>query len=223
MISSGRPAIAVFPLASHGRQRRRGLCIQCLRSSGATNAFISDTNTPLPVNGRAGPWSLLMGIRMANLTQSALYFYLEGVGGLDGVALIWEFVGNTVEVFAPNASGTSPRTNSGITIADTNWHVIGYTYAGAGGEYAKWLDGTKTVINSTITFTFPGSLTQTNVLGRNAASALAGDMSFLYEWSSVQDLAAISADPWAMFATAAAGPSPSTSSLRPKPWPPSHS
>lgn len=55
-----------------------------------------------------------------------------------------------VEFYSPGFTGTDPRSSSGITIPDTNWHHIAYRYDGT--VWAKFLDGTKTVINASITF-----------------------------------------------------------------------
>lgn len=90
----------------------------------------------------------------ANLTQTnkfATFF-----GSNDGAShwdTIWEFTNNQIEFYSFGYSGLDPRTGSGITLSDTNWHHIAYIYNGTNWSYS--LDGVNTVINANITFSLP--------------------------------------------------------------------
>lgn len=80
--------------------------------------------------------------------------YALAIGSVEGTfAVIYGFVNDgsghaQLEAFDPQAS-VSPRTGSQITILDTNWHHVAYRYNGT--EWAYFLDGSKTVINASVT------------------------------------------------------------------------
>lgn len=67
-------------------------------------------------------FSIELWFKPANLTQSEKYLLGKGNNRYE---LLWEYVNNTVEMFA---SGPDFRTGSQIAISDTDWHHIVYTY-----------------------------------------------------------------------------------------------
>ena len=64
-------------------------------------------------------------------------------------AVIYEYVDNAVEFFAGGYSGANPRDGSQMTIADTNWHHIAYSYDGV--NWAGYVDGVQ-IFNQPRTF-----------------------------------------------------------------------
>ncbi|MCP4711606.1 MAG: hypothetical protein GY869_23555, partial [Planctomycetes bacterium] len=78
-------------------------------------------------------------------------------------AIIYEYVDNTIEFYAAYyPGGTNPRTGSQISIDDTNWHYIVYSYDGA--TWAGYKDGCKV-------FSYP---TTTISLGTSSANLVLG-------------------------------------------------
>lgn len=117
----------------------------------------------------ATSFTIATWVKSGSTTQTNRYLATFQNGG---TAMIYGFVndGGTsqVEFFCPNCSGTSPRTGSQITIADTNWHHVAYRYNGT--TWDKFLDGAKTSISASISFTMPA--TQNALyLGSSAASS----------------------------------------------------
>jgi hypothetical protein len=110
------------------------------------------------LSSSAGPWTLAFWVKMANLTQTNKYLYQQIKSAQ--TSIIWEYTNNLIEFYATSYSGTNPRTDSGITIGDTNWHHICYRKAASGtSAYDKFLDGSKTTINASIAFTLADTST----------------------------------------------------------------
>lgn len=63
-------------------------------------------------------------------------------------AILYGFVSSNYEFYCELVSGTSPRTNSRISVANTNWNHIVYSYDGT--TFSKYLNGS--VTNYTMTF-----------------------------------------------------------------------
>lgn len=123
------------------------------KTNGSTGYGIYSGTSPL--SGSNGPWTIAMRVKL-NATGGAPYFMCLGVsGGSNQSALIYGYAGAVVEFFAYGGySGTNPRTGSSISLADTNQHHIAYRKGGSGSStWDKFLDGTKTSINSSINFT----------------------------------------------------------------------
>lgn len=136
---------------------------------------LADNTTPY-LSGIATSFTVAMWVKPANLTQTNTYFLQARQNGGDGWAIIWEFTDNQFEFYAQNFTGTDPRTSSGITLSDTNWHHIAYRYDGT--HWDKFLDGTKTSINASIVFVLPAIVTTPHfTLGcqSNGAGACAGN------------------------------------------------
>lgn len=126
------------------------------RSFDGVNDWISNgSGIPLPTHG-TNPFTVACWFRALSNAQSNTYIS-NGIAGENCGALLYEYVDNTVEFYgAP--SGSDPRVSSGLTVADTAWHHIAYRKAASGAaEWAKYLDGTKTVINASISFNLTGT------------------------------------------------------------------
>jgi len=162
-----------------------------------------------PLNGSNGPFTIVLWFKPANLTQSQKYILQEKDTAVADAqyAVIWEYVDNQIEFFSDGFTGTDPRTGSGITLADTNWHHLAYRKAASGAsEWAYFLDGVKTVISASINFTLPGTLSQivlfesfsgtTPTVGNQINAALA-DVAFFTVSLSDERIAAL-ADAYAV-------------------------
>ena len=117
--------------------------------------------------GSSGPFTISFWMKSANLTQTNTYLLASqddtGTGQWGPIyGYANDGLGHDQVEFNDNLS-SSPRTGSQITILDTNWHHIVYRYLGAASEWAFLLDGTKTVINASISFTLSTGLTNTSV------------------------------------------------------------
>lgn len=112
------------------------------------------TGTGGIIAGSNGPFTIMLWFKPADLTQIEKYLLFNGRAGANNQwALLWEYAANQVEFFS-TVAGNDPRAGSGITLSDTNWHHIAYRKAAAGAsEWAKFLDGAKTVINASLDFT----------------------------------------------------------------------
>ena len=107
-----------------------------------------------PLNASSGPFTVQFWVKPANLSQSNAYLITFG-GQYD---LIWEFADDLIETYVGSFSGGDPRTGSGITLSDTNWHHIVFRKTGSGaGAWDRFLDGVKTTINASISFTINGT------------------------------------------------------------------
>lgn len=143
------------------------------RSFDGTNDVLTSTTQPLPTHG-TNPFTVAFWFRALDNSRTNDYV-CSGIGGENSGAIIYEYVDNTVEFYgAP--SGSDPRTSSGLVVADTNWHHIAYRKAASGAaEWAKYLDGSKTVINASISFNLSGSAHNHFFLGASSAAGVAGD------------------------------------------------
>ena len=97
--------------------------------------------------------------------------------------IIWEYVNNTIEFFADGTggySGTNPRTDSGITINDTEWHTIVYEYNGSTWKGSR--DGTE-VFSVSRTFSL-GTNTNNWIFGNSTTtgSKLNGNLRNIEIW-----------------------------------------
>lgn len=130
------------------------------RSSDATSGWVLTSTAALPLTtaavGNLGPFTIVFWFKSHDTSQTNRYLHsMNSVPSGTQYAVIYGFASQQIEFYDPGFTGTDPRTNSGITIGDTNWHHVAYRYNGAGSTWDKFLDGTKTSINATITFTVP--------------------------------------------------------------------
>lgn len=126
------------------------------------------TNTSSPLNGVSGAFTVAFWFRAVNNSQTNTYI-CSGVGEDNRGAILYEYVNNTIEFFNSGIGTPDPRTGSGIVVADTSWHHIAYRRAGSGAsEWAKYLDGAKTVINASANFSLSGGGSATFYLGRSS-------------------------------------------------------
>lgn len=77
--------------------------------------------------------------KLANTTQTSTYVISKDTVGTNQQSIIYGYVTNDYEFYANGFTGTDPRTGSQINVADTNWHLIGYTYDGT--TWSGYLDG----------------------------------------------------------------------------------
>lgn len=146
-------------------------------------AYLSTTSIG-PLSGVTSPFTIAFWLKLNTLAQSSTYLiqsYRRNSPN-DQWAIIYGYTTNTVEFFSVDFSGTDPRTSSGITLSDTNWHHIAYRYNGT--IWDKFLDGTKTNISSSRSFTLPGSLAEFYVF----AAGVFGGSPTAFDTSSIASL-----------------------------------
>ncbi len=117
-----------------------------------------------PLAGSAGPFTFAFWVKPATLAQSNTYLTQSFSFDVNNkqIACIFGFVANQVEFYSNGFTGTDPRTSSGLTLPDLNWHHVCYRKAASGASaWDKFLDGVKTSINSSISFTLPALATTT--------------------------------------------------------------
>lgn len=143
------------------------------RSFDGTNDYLSRSTQPLPAHG-TNAFTVAFWFRSLDNGRTNDYI-CSGIAGENAGAIIYEFVNNQIEFYNAAGSGTDPRTSSGITIADTNWHHIAYRKQSGTAEWAKYLDGSKTVINASISFSISGAAQNFFFLGASSATGTPGD------------------------------------------------
>lgn len=118
-----------------------------------------------PLNNSIGPFTIAFWFRSDSTTQTNKYLMLckDLTAADEQWAVIYEYVNNTVEFFSVGYTGlTDPRTNSGMTVADTIWHHLAYRKGALNGggttTWDKFLDGTKTSIDAAADFRLPATL-----------------------------------------------------------------
>ena len=84
-------------------------------------------------------FTIELWFKSADTSQSNKYF-MEKQGG-NMYAIIYEWVNDQIEFFALDYTGDNPRTSSQISITDTNWHHIVYSYNGS--NWRGYKDGTE--------------------------------------------------------------------------------
>lgn len=85
-------------------------------------------------------FSVSLWFKPSVLTQTNRYLLSKLSGTADNIySILWEYTNNQVEFYSGLFTGTAPRTGSGMTINNTNWHYISYEYNGT--TWAGYLDG----------------------------------------------------------------------------------
>ena len=74
-------------------------------------------------------------------TQSNVYLISRFQTNDKQTAVIYEYVDDKVEFWSNEYTGADPRTSSQLTISDTNWHHVVYSYDGS--TWSGYLDGTQ--------------------------------------------------------------------------------
>lgn len=153
------------------------------RVGNGSNAELSNTSIT-PLQAHNGPWAIGFWFKSGSTSQSNTYLLVStDATGTFQTAVIYEYVNDTVEIYDSNFIGTNPRTNSGLSVADTNWHHIFYKKAASGtAEYAKWIDGSKTVIDASATTTLTGLKTRFYALSAGGVGYVNASMADLAIW-----------------------------------------
>lgn len=106
------------------------------------------------LNTNNGPFTICFWFRSNDVSQSQKYL-IEGYY-TGHWAIIYNYVSNTIEYY--QTTDANPRTNSGISVSDTDWHHVAYRKAASGASaWDKFLDGVKTQISASINFTTPNT------------------------------------------------------------------
>ncbi|MGE0289112.1 MAG: LamG-like jellyroll fold domain-containing protein [Bradyrhizobium sp.] len=105
----------------------------------------------------SGAFTISAWVKPASLSGSAKAIVTSGIGP-NYWHVDFENTADSVGFWVNNYTGTDPKTSSGIALTSTditNGAFVGFRYQGAGAEWSKWKNGTKTLINAAITFGFP--------------------------------------------------------------------
>lgn len=160
----------------------------------ATRNIVAPTNTAFSVVGT---------IKLNNASQTSKYIALLRDGGGTGnqAAVVFGYVANKVEFFAPQFTGSDPRTGSQLTILDVNPHTFAYCYDGS--NWAGYLDGVQIF---SVSRTFNCNIADTNlvstILSANGSNTLDGAV---VQWStfsrglSPSEARSVTTNPWQIF------------------------
>lgn len=140
----------------------------CLELSGAGHASAShDAKLNL-----ANSFAILFRFKTKSTSQASKYLLskLDSGGTNNNWSILYAYVNSAyVDFYAASFTGSSPNTAGKYSITDTNWHAIAFRYNGT--EWASWLDGTKSIISSSITFSLSSSGTNNLFFGSFNGSA----------------------------------------------------
>jgi hypothetical protein len=122
-------------------------------STPAGNTVIEDTSFG-PLSGSNGPFTIAFWFQSTNVNPGQSYVFQGFSSGPSQWAVIYGYTSQEIEFY--DGASSAPRTNSGITITDQNWHHVAYRKNASGSsEWDRFLDGVKTEINASINFTLP--------------------------------------------------------------------
>lgn len=158
--------------------------------NGTSHELASGTGLTIPFDGSAGPFTFAFWFRATSNAQSNKYiFTFTDSGGTNQTSIIYEYVNDKIEFYVNPASGSDPRPGSQIGVADTNWHHIAYRKSASGAsEWAYFLDGTKTVISASSTFTLPTGTDRIYMGSAGGVGHCACELADVAAWSaSVSD------------------------------------
>lgn len=100
--------------------------------------------------------------------------------------IMYGAVGDSVSFSSQNYSGSNPASGTDAVISDTDWHHIAYRKSGSGaGEWAMFLDGAKTVVSASISFTLPADLFRYRAFRRLPGDEFRGALAHLSVWDVV--------------------------------------
>ncbi|MBU2036859.1 LamG domain-containing protein, partial [Patescibacteria group bacterium] len=125
----------------NGVKKTEGINGQALSFDGVDDYVnVADSNS-LDITNNL---TLSFWMKAANLTQTNSYLLSKLSGSSNNAySVVWEYANNTVEFYAISYGFGRPSTNSQITINDTNWHHIIYTYDGA--TWRGYKDGVEAI------------------------------------------------------------------------------
>ena len=146
--ATGTAAISLVPAVTSAAPSQGGSVAR-----GATT--VSDSNVIKntsygPLSGSGGPFTIAFWFQSGNVNSGPSYI-AEG-NGSGQWAIIYGYTAKQIQFY----NGGAVMANTGITIADTNWHHVAYRKDASGSSsWDMFLDGTKTIINSSIAFSLP--------------------------------------------------------------------
>lgn len=114
-------------------------------ASGSIANLIAPRDTAFTVLGVVAP-------NTTGLTNT----YFAQQSGTNQIGVIYGYVANSIEFFAPGFTGSDPRTGSALVISDALPHNFCYSYDGS--NWSGCLDG-KVIFNTPRTFNLQGSRT----------------------------------------------------------------
>lgn len=120
----------------------------------ATDTILDSTYYPQVTNS----FTIQLLVRITDTARTNSYLMERGGAANQQFAVIYGYTANTVEFYAGVAfTGTDPRTGSGISVNDTNWHSVVYRYDGV--TWSGFLDGAQQFSTSrTFSLTEPTNL-----------------------------------------------------------------
>lgn len=159
-------------------QQQQLMISQKISSTPTTSRVFNGTtaalsNVTVYLSG-ATTFTFAFWMKSANVAQTNTYLWADSAG--NGV----------IYGFADDGSGHaqveffegSGRTGSQVTILDTNWHHVAYRYNGT--VWDKFLDGSKTTINASISFAMAAPSTPTTWASSGSANFYSGSLARFY-------------------------------------------
>ena len=99
------------------------------------------------INNLSNNFTYELWFRSSNTAQTNTYLLENNSPGGTQNGIIYNYISNKIEFFALGYTGSNPRSGSQLTVSDTKWHKIGYTYNGT--TWAGYLDGSRIFATST--------------------------------------------------------------------------
>ena len=93
------------------------------------------------INALSHSFTYELWFKSTNTAQTNTYLLQNSSPTGTQNSIIYNYVSNKIEFFALGYTGSNPRSGSQLTVSDTNWHKIDYTYNGT--TWAGYLDGSQ--------------------------------------------------------------------------------
>jgi hypothetical protein len=136
-------ALTLGASGSHGAAGDTTTAVQFPGSSGNYASAAEGSTSDFDLGASGAAFSVSLWVRLTNFSQTDKYV----LDRTNRWAVLYGFVSQQYEFFSdtPHYTGDNPRTGTGITVADTEWHHLTYVYHGGNGAAAaRWvgyLDG----------------------------------------------------------------------------------
>lgn len=128
----------------------------------------------LPTAGHGGALTVAFWVKASLSQPTSIILNHKGAFHSDQEwYLYFDTATNSVKFYSSTSS--SPGTDSELVLPDSDWHHVAWRRAGSGAsEWAKFLDGTKTVINASLNFSLPsGANTRISVFNHSMPNVFA--------------------------------------------------
>jgi hypothetical protein len=133
-----------------------------LSFNGSTNIAYNDISAATgPINTLGNNFSIGLWTKLGNTSQTNKYVFskLNNANTNNMFAILYGYTSGRYEFFCGSGCAVGyPANNSRITVSDTNWHYIMYTYDGT--TFRGYLDGVEAITPVTVSFSLTNSTSQ---------------------------------------------------------------